>query len=298
MPNFKEILNNIGKEVLSESNKKAISEAFDQAVNDKVNARVKLDVETALKQLDEDHSQKLDKLLVAIDADHTGKLKKVLEKVDADYSDKLQKVIERYESMLQKEAVDFREQLVSEISNFVDLYIDENIPKEQVQEAVENTKAKKIVNSIKELVAVDEDFITQNIKEALTDGKEQIDALRTELHEAMKANIQLNQEYKNVAASKILLEKTMSFDGKKKDFVMRVLGDKSPDEINENFDYAIEMFERGEDQQATLLKEEATKAVKSKVVDTPKAEEKSDVIVEQVQEESAVDSYYAELKNM
>ena len=180
----------------------------------------------------------------------------------------------------------------------MDLYIDEKLPKEQIQEAVDNTQAKKIVNSIKQLVAVDEDFITNNIKEALEDGKDQIDALRTELHEAMKANIQLNQEFKSVAAKSVLLEKTASFDNKKKDFVMRVLGDKSPDEINENFDYALEMFERGEETQTTLLKEEATKAIKSKVVDTPKAEEKPNVIVEQVQEESAVDSYYAELKNM
>ena len=297
MPNFKEILNNIGKEVLSESNKKAISEAFDQAVNEKVNARVKLEVETSMKQLDEDHSKKLDQLLVAIDTDHTGKLKKVLEKVDVDYSDKLQKVIERYESMLKKEAVEFREQLVSEISNFMDLYIDEKVPREQIQEAVDNTQAKKIVNSIKELVAVDEDFITNNIKEALEDGKEQIDNLRTELHEAMKANIQLNQEFKNVAAQKILFEKTASFDNKKKDFIMRVLGDKSPDEINENFDYAIEMFERGEESQTELLKEEATKEVKSKVVDTPKAEVKENVLEEHVQP-TAVDGYLAELSSM
>jgi histone H3/H4 len=297
MPNFKEILNNIGKEVLSESNKKAISEAFEQAVAEKVNSRVKMEVETAMRQLDEDHSQKLDKLLTAIDADHTGKLKKVLEKVDSDYADKLQKVIERYESMLQKEAVEFREQLVSEISNFMDLYIDEKLPREQIQEAVDNTQAKKIVNSIKQLVAVDEDFITENIKEALEDGKEQIDSLRTELHEAMKANIRLNQEYKSVAAQKILLEKTSSFDNKKKDFIMRVLSDKSPDEINENFDYALEMFENGEESQATILKEEATKELKSKVVDTPQTVITETVTEEQVPE-SAVDSYYAELKNM
>jgi len=78
-----------------------------------------------------------------------------------------------------------------------------------------------------------------------------------------------------------------------------VLSDKSPDEINENFDYAIEMFERGEDDHTELLKEEATKTVKSTVVDTPKAEVKENVIEEQVQhQDSSVDSYLAELKNM
>ena len=199
--------------------------------------------------------------------------------------------------MLKKEAVEFREQLVSEMSNFLDLYLEQVIPTEQIELACENTKAIKIVDNMKKLVSVDEEFINDNIREALEDGKDQIDSLREELHEAMKANIQLNQAYKKEASEKMLMEKTMNFEDSKKTYVMRVLAEKSPDEIEANFDYVVEMFERDEASEVQLIKEEAEEKVQSKAVDTPKAEVKEDVI-----EESApvnvVDSYLTELESL
>jgi len=296
---FEEILNGVDNSVLNESSKKAIVEAFEAAVNDKVNARLKLEIDDAVKAIDESHAEKLQKLLEAIDDDHTNKLKKVLGKVDSDYAEKLQQVIEKYENMVQKEAISFRDQLTTEMSNYMDMYLDKMLPKKQIQEAVENTQAKKIVDAVKQLVSVDEDFISDTIREALQDGKGRIDALSQELNEAVKTNIQINQELKKTKANLVLEQMTADFDNNKRKYVMRVLGEKSPEEIEENFDYVVEMFERDEAEEATVLTEKASKAVRSKVVDTPASEKQEEPVMESTQAQrfdAGVSGYLSVLK--
>ncbi|MCP3684337.1 MAG: hypothetical protein GY861_16790 [bacterium] len=296
---FEEIMNTVDNDVLNENSKKAIVEAFETAVNEKVDARVKLEVEEAAIQLDESHAAKLQTLLEAIDTDHVNKLKKVLAKVDGDYAEKLEQVIEKYETMVQEEAIEFRDQLTNEMSNFMDMYLDTMLPEAEIQEAVENTQAKKIVEAVKELVSIDEDYITDTIRDALKDGKNRLDSLSQELNEAVKVNIQMNQDLKKTKSSLVLEQKTAEFDVNKKHYVMRVLNEKSPDEIEENFDYVVEMFERDEAAEAEVLTEKATKAVQSKVVDTPVAEKQEEPITESApvaREEASVNGYLSVLK--
>ena len=296
---FEDILSTIDNEVLNEGSKKAIAEAFEHAVTERVDTRVKLEVEEAAQQLDESHADKLQTLLEAIDEDHTNKLKKVLGKVDADYAEKLEQVIEKYESMVKEEAIGFRDQLTTEMSNYMDMYLGTMLPEEQIQEAVKNTQAKKIVDAVKELVSIDEDYISDTIRGALEDGKSRIDSLSEELTEAVRTNIQINQDLKKARTSLVLEQKTAEFDQNKKRYVMRVLNEKSPDEVEENFDYVVEMFERDESEETKVLTESAAKVVRSKVVDTPEAEKEETPITESAHaplEEVAVTGYLNMLK--
>ena len=292
---FEDIISTIDNGILNEESKKSIVEAFEVAVNERVESKAKIEVEEAVKQLDESHATKLQTLLEAIDQDHTNKLKKVLCKVDSDYAEKLQQVIEKYENMVQHEAITFRDQLTTEMSNYMDMYLGKMLPQEQITEAVENTQAKKIVDRIKELVSVDEDFITDTIRGALQDGKSKMETLSHELNEAIKTNIQINQDLKKTTAALILEKLTSDFDDSKKKFMVRVLSEKSPEEIKENFDYVVEMFERDEATEVEVITESAKRQVhlKSKVFDTPKADQQEEPIAEAVQptEERAVGGY-------
>lgn len=274
---FEDILNGVNNEILNEDSKKAIVEAFETAVAD----RAKIEVETALKKLDESHAEQLQKLLESIDEDHVDKFKKVVAKIDSDYAEKLNQVVEKYEGMLKTEAVTFRDKLTTELSNYMDLYLEKMIPTEQIQEAVVNTQSKKIINKVKELVSVDEDSISDTIRDALEDGKNRIDSLSQELSEAIKTNIQINQDLKKTKTMLMLEQKTEHFDDSKKRYVMRVLNQKSPEDIEANFDYVVEMFERDEADEAKVLTEVATKAAKSTKIDTPPA------MKEEIIEESA-----------
>ena len=78
----------------------------------------------------------------------------------------------------------------------------------------------------------------------------------------------------------MLEKKTADFDDIKKKYVVRVLAEKSPEEIDENFNYVVEMFERDEAEEAEVLTEKATKQVQSKVVDTPEADKQEEPITE------------------
>jgi len=291
-----DVLDQLGQDVLSADTKKMLAESFSEAVNTAVNEKVTIEVETQLKKLDEDHATKLEKLLESIDEDHTKKLQAVLEKIDQDHTEKLKVVIENYKRVLATDAKVFQEELVEKISNYLDLYIGEKIPKDEITEAVKNVKARNIVDKIKEIVALDEQYVNETITEAVKDGKQTIDALRGELNEAVKANIKLNQEKKATETRLMLETKTAGLSKDKKTFVLRVLGDKDPEIIEENFDYVVKMFEKEEDDKKQLLSEDAKKGSKivSGKVDTPQSVVKEPLTSEVT--DDSVSGYLSELK--
>ena len=135
----------LNDEVLSE-----IENVFEQKINDKVEVHV----ESALNEQDELYTEKLKELVVKIDEDHSNKLKSVVKAIDSDRSNKLKLVIEKYESSLNGDAEGFQTQLIESISDYLDVYLEEKIPAESVQEAVKNTKAKKILEGLRSHLAV------------------------------------------------------------------------------------------------------------------------------------------------
>jgi len=265
-----EVLQQVDDTVLTTEAKQAIVEAFEAAVNAKTQERVEIEVTNALQQLDEDHSSKLTKLLEAVDTDHTNKLIAVVNKIDEDHTAKLKQVIARYETILKEEANQFKDSFVGEISNYLELYLDRTIPAQQIQEATENTAARNMIDQIKKIVAVDKAFINENIKEALMDGKQTIDGLRGELNKVIQENVKINKENNAIKTNLILEKNTMSFPEEKKQYVMRVLADKSPEYVSENFNYVIEMYNRDEQDSRELIREEAKKAAVSSTVQRPK----------------------------
>lgn len=270
MDKIQKVLEQIGNEALPAEAKQAITEAFEAAVLAKVNERIELEVQNARQQLDEVHAGKLETLLEAIDQDHTSKLVAVLQKVDEDHTAKLQNVIKRYETILKEEAVKFRDNFMNEISNYLELYIDRTIPAQQIQEATQNVQARRMIDQIKKIVAVDKTFVNENIREALLDGKQTIDGLKAELNKTIQENVKLNKEFAKTRTALVLEKNTASFPTEKREFVMRVLGDKNPDYVKENFNYVVEMYNRDEQDNNQVIKEEIQQDAVSSQVETPK----------------------------
>jgi hypothetical protein len=218
----------------------------------------------------------LNKLLEAVDADHAEKFEKALAKQDEDHTAKLQQVVEQYEKALVEDSKALREELEEDLSNFLDLYIEKLVPAEDIKKAVENTQATRIVESIKQLVAIDDKFINENIKEALRDGKEKIDQLHTKLNQTLKENIDLKRVIQRSQAKELLDEKTADLHPTKKKFIYKFLEGKTPEYIKENYSYVVEMFERDEEEgaQEQVITESASpkkrRERKTDDVDTPK----------------------------
>lgn len=242
MNKFKNLLDNI--EVLTEDAKSSIQEAFDAAVESKVKERAQLEVDNALSKLDEEHAKQLTKLLEKVDEDHARKFASALQKVDEDHTKKLQNVVEHYEKALKKDSIALREELENDISEFLDVYIENTIPAKEIRKAVENSQAAKLLESVRQIVSVDERYIQNNIKEALKDGKEKMMSFQKKLNEQVKDNIELAKENRRLQTKLLLQEKTNDMPKAKKQFVYKLLESKSPEYIQSNFNHVVEMFER------------------------------------------------------
>jgi hypothetical protein len=272
--NFKDILKEQFKDLVTEETLSAVYEAFEEAVSQKaeqkaeqlteeklkeqettLQEKINLEVEAALLKVDEDHTAKveaidkdhtakLQKLIETIDEDHSNKLQKVLAKIDETHTEMLEQVINKYERELNESAEAFRGRIVEEVSNYLDLYLENIVPKDQISEAVENTQARKTLDQVRKLISIDESYVDNEIKEALVDGKNTIDSLKKELNEAVAMNTELNHKLNEVESNLLLEQKTQELPTSTRKYVTKLLKGKSPEYIQENFQYVVEMHER------------------------------------------------------
>lgn len=251
--NIKQILSEATSGALNEEVLSEIENVFEQKINDKVEVHV----EAALNEQDELYTEKLNELVQKIDVDHSSKLKSVVEAIDTDRANKLKMVIEKYESALDSEAEGFQTQLIESISDYLDVYLEEKIPVESVQEAVKNTKAKKILEGLRSHLAVDSALEKESIKEAVMDGHNQINEASKKLESVAEENAVLKEELNTVKAGLVLEQKTAGLDKRTKQYVDRVMKGKDAEFIAENFDYTLKLFKKKEGDRLETLKEEA-----------------------------------------
>jgi hypothetical protein len=292
----KSILEKLDSSVISEESVKEIAEAFETAVNEKVESRLNLHLENALSKQDDDHAEKLTKLLEAIDSDHSDKLQKVVTAINENHTEKLNNIVSFYKKALNENAKTFSDKIVNEISSYLDLYLEKNIPVDQLNEAISNVTAKKQLNEIRKIVGIDKSFVNSQIKNTLSEGKQIIDNLNQKLEEEKNKNKQLQEKFQIIETNMVLEEKTRTMSSAKRDYIFKLLGDKSKKYINENFNYVVEMFESGQDEEKTKLASDA----KLKAVSLDSKPTSSRVISESNSElngiQSPVSGYLSELK--
>ena len=264
--------------ILTDETLNQIQEAFDSAVNE----RVQIHVEKALVEQDNEYTEKAKQLLEAIDADHTKKLERVVEAVDANNAAKLQMVVGRYQKVIKEQAEEFKSTLVENISHYLDLFIESKIPQASINEAVKNQKARVILNNLRESLAIDSALMSESLKDALIDGKSQIDKYR-ELAVVAKQEIETLQESLQKTKADLVLEQKISqLPAKKKEYAQRVLAGKSPKFIMENLDYTLSLFDKKEEERIDTLKKEAFDQRKVKS-DRVVLEEETTVIQEETE---------------
>jgi len=151
MSNITDTLKAATKDILTEDVLKQIETSFNTAVEEKA----KLHVEKALLEQDEDYAKKLETRIEAMDADHTNKLNKLVEAIDADRAAKLQAVVSKYETALTEEASNFKNEIVNEVSKYLELYLDEKLPVTEVKDAVKNKRALTVLEDVRKMLAVD-----------------------------------------------------------------------------------------------------------------------------------------------
>lgn len=259
--NIATVLKEATNGLLNEESLQIIESAF----NEEVEKRAVLREQAALELQDQEYSEKLVQVLEAIDRDKTKKLVKVVEAIDRNNALKLKKVIKKYNKALHGDAQAFKESVVKHISDYLEVYLEELVPQQAINEAVKNKKAYSVLAGLRNQLSIGSSLLDESVRTAVIDGKQQIDALEFQLQEKNKQIETLTEHYRVVAANLLLEQKSAGLPAKKKDYLKKVLGSRSPEFINENFEYTLKLYDKKENEQLQNLREEAMETRKVKV---------------------------------
>ena len=198
---------------------------------------------------------------------------------------KLKAVIKKYESALTEDAENFKTELVESISSYLDEYLQESIPAEEIKEAVKNKKAIQVLEGIRNHLAIDSALQKESIKHAVLDGKNQINEATNKLESALQEKAVVEEELNTLKANLLIEQKTSGLDERSAKYVRKVLAGKDAEFIAENFDYTLKLFEKKEESRLESLKEQALE-------DTTKVDR---VVEEKVETPAPSNPYMSEL---
>lgn len=275
-------LKQVASDVLSEETLQEIEQAFNESAQSKAEELAQLRVEKALIEQDEQHAVKLEKLLEAIDQDHTNKLKRVVESIDHNHAGKLKALVEKFRKEIDQDAGVFKEGLVDNISNYLDLYIEKSIPAQEIKEAMKNKHAYTLLEQLRKTLSVDSAVTNEHVRDAVIDGKRQIDEAVSKLEQLQQENKTLKENLDVKDANLALDRLTEGLPASKKRHMFKMFEGKSEQFINENFQYTLDMFEKTEAEKLETLKEQATSG--KKISDRPAGESKK-VVKESVEQQ-------------
>lgn len=298
---FEDILKSINNDILTEEVKSDIVKVFNEAVESSVSKLVEerstILIENELKKMDDDHTAKMKTLVEAIDEDHSKKFQEAIQLIDQDHCTKFEKIVEKYEKELKEGAITVRNELGKKISTFLDAYLTESIPVQDLKEAVQNVQARKILDDIRKIASVDPEYINESVKEGIKDGHQTIEKLRKDLNQKIKENVEISNKFQTFEASMLLEKKTRDLPDYKKKAVYRLLEGKSTKDIEKNFKFIVEMVEKNDQEKQEALLEETKSDAKGLKIDVPKS-----IITESKQtnsvEDKQMDAYLKNLSGM
>ena len=245
------------KNILNEKVQKLLTEESLNKLENSIRDKIAVHVEAALVKQDELYSGKLEELLEQQDKTYATKMRRLITSIEKDRAKKLQKVIKHSQTALTKEAKEFKNSLVKTISEYLELYLEEAVPLKDIEQATKNKTAYRILQNLRQVLAVDSSLMKEQVKNALIDGKKQIDNTKHKAVKVLKENKKLKRKLSKQSVNRLLEEKTHGMSFTKKSFLTKVFADKSSKFINENFNYTSRLFDKEEEVRLENLKEEA-----------------------------------------
>ena len=241
-----------------------LSDESVQAIQESLESKIDLAVEAALLEQDEVYAEKLQAAFVSVDKDRTLKMKKIMEAFDKNATAKLAKVIKKYEREQNTDLHKFKKTLTESVSEFLDEFIEESVPKSDIAQAVKNKTAYSVLENLRKVLAIDSAVMKESVSGAIVQGKTEIDKLRKENND-LKKSVKVLTEAKNKSDINLFLEsKTSKFPEAKRNFIKKALADKPLNTIEENFDYVVRLFDKQEKKQLEVIKEDALQSRKHK----------------------------------
>jgi len=152
-------------------------------------------------------------------------------KVEELVEDKKQALVEEYEEKF----TTYKDSVTSKFSNFVDNILDEEmvIPENVVRFAKLGELYQDLIEQFKTRLAIDEGMISNEVKDMLSEAKDEIISLRGKVDESTGQVLELEQDASEMAAQLYIRKKCDGLTESQKKKVIDLLGDEI---IKENID--------------------------------------------------------------
>ena len=138
---------------------------------------------------------------------------------------------------------DYKEEITSKFSNFVDAVLDEEltIPEKIEEFARKGELYSDVIEVFKTRLAVDEGMLNDEVSNLLSEAKETITDLRGQLDTQIAENLEVKEDAQTFAVQLYLRDKMEGLTESQRKHVLDILGDsKSKDEIDRKFDIVVE----------------------------------------------------------
>lgn len=248
---FEELLNKLIKEeVITEDNKSVFLENFEKkfkTVKEEIYADA---IKKAEEITDEDHTKKLEEVTEFLDKDHTKKLEEIAELIDEDHTEKLEEVV----SFIREEETD---KIVEKLSKYIESNLEDYIPEQKLVDEAKLERFKKTFEEAKQILCINDEFINDEVAEAMKEAKDKIDSQEDELNILTEQRNDIKEKFLKLESRQVINRKTKNVSPKLKAYLeTRFLG-SSIEDIEEQFDEAIDAFNEDEDvEREKLLKEQ------------------------------------------
>lgn len=164
---------------------------------------------------------------------------KARERADSLLSEETERLITEYEEKFE----DYKKDITSKFSNFVDSVLDEElvIPEKIVEYARKGELYDDLVEQFKIRLTIDEGVLNDEVKDLLKEAKDEITSLKSQLNEKIKINEELGTDVKQMAANLYLRKKCDGLTEQQRTKVINILGDiLDKKEIDRKFDILVE----------------------------------------------------------
>jgi len=138
---------------------------------------------------------------------------------------------------------DYKEDITSKFSNFVDSILDEEmtIPEKVIEFAKKGELYHDLIEQFKVRLSVDEGLLDEEVKGLLKEAKDEIISLRSELDEKISKELELERDTQKLASTLYLRTKTDGLTESQKTHVFEILeGETDKEVIDRKFPIIVE----------------------------------------------------------
>lgn len=242
--NIKDLLPPVLTEALGEEKLAKLQDEFTQLVESKVQERIELAKECERAAFNENANAMVEELVVQMNQAYCKTFLEAYNAICDDAERTISSVKRYYNQEIKRESNKFKKQLVENISNHISEQVDSILPTKFIRKAMKNVAATRVLESLKQMLAVDEAAANDAIRKPVIESANFIAKQGKEIKRLTEENNALLEKIDESAKDAFLNEKMHSLHLNEDaiNFVRKTIGSRDLKYLSENFDYAMGQY--------------------------------------------------------